>query len=110
MSSCTTAPGVSAGTTATVNASSADRRQAKEAWRREKAEELTAQPTSDANNPVDGRPPSPTRHDSAFGSAPTSGATLSPAQDLPVVVLIDGDRPLLINHIDGVGVGFEGMP
>ena len=77
-----------------------------------KSEELTAQPTSDANNPVDGRPARarPTRHDSAFGSAPTSGATLSPAQDLPVVVLIDGDRPLLINHIDGVGVGFEGMP
>jgi hypothetical protein len=39
-----------------------------------------------------------------------SCSTLSPAQDLPVVVLIDGDRPLLINHIDGVGVGFEGTP
>jgi hypothetical protein len=38
--------------------------------------------------------------------------TLSPAQDLPVVVLIDGDRPLLIDHIDdvGFGFGFEGTP
>ena len=36
--------------------------------------------------------------------------TLSPAQDLPVVVLIDGNYPQLIDRIDGVGFGCEGKP
>jgi hypothetical protein len=52
-------------------------------------------------------------HLSGFVGGEATGAhvtELSPIQDLPVVVFINGDGPPLIDRVDDVGFDFEGKP